>query len=404
MGSDGATLVEYEGTLDENKKGTVEGELVDLYIQEKRTVTKSNSLGEYKLDVKTSFVETKPNTVVSGEIYVPVYPSTFINPYKGTDLKDDASCYWSQIFMPTQEAKNTVISHNPTYFVYEGGYFVEEASVQDSIVEDLTATTTVKDAGGTSYTKSLQDVLDNWSTYKTYELDGVPLNEIYEKGQDGKLYTLKKDPEFYQVWTIVPNIDFAIDTKADYDAHFKNETDEKEEAHLDESNVLTVSNGSKTETITAWQLYANWETYENWKIAGQSITDMYDKRDDALYEYNAEYCLNSDGLLCKIKTKIKGSSGANPNEGLYLHNSRVGLYTRYKYSVDFENTVAGWGTYRIVPEIGKTTINGKTTKFSESCRVVLTAPQGTQIRYVKVVVEGNNTSYQTVQPGTISVS
>ena len=150
------------------------------------------------------------------------------------------------------------------------------------------------------------------------------------------------------------------------------------------------------------ELIADWSTKYGkngtYYIGDQKLTDIYQVKYGKLYRYNLNYTLVG-GLLHKMYITINQDDGEiDLNEGLYLTDNTVGLYTRYKYSVSLDN-ITNWEGYEIIPENGSTTINnGKTTRLTESVRVVLGG--GKEIR-VSVDAEDN---WITTSSGSISIN
>lgn len=121
--------------------------------------------------------------------------------------------------------------------------------------------------------------------------------------------------------------------------------------------------------------YDLWKGYTIVDSGGVTIGDEFKLEGDILYKYNPSYTIGDDGLLNKYIVSIPTENRKNITlfENMYLSNENFGLYTYYKYGLDFgsKEWASESGSRYLVPQNPKsTTVNGSPTVFIESCRVV----------------------------------
>ena len=262
-----------------------------------------------------------------------LYPNRFVNPYDTGIYDDDATTIENLTYNyssgnpylfvekhsvvkdeATAESVGSVITHKPTYYFYEGGYYVEGT-------EDAEYRNIVSEGG-------LMPIY-------------VPLTE-YEKEVP---ITIKNG-----------NVQKTV--------YFKeiNITDEEEATTI----VMTTSDNFND--------YKEWIVVNSQGDSMGALQEIYQWHDSyGVCKYNSNYTLGEDYLLNRISISIpeENRKYITMFENLYLSAdvADYGLYTYYKYS----SLPLTWDNkYRIVPEKANTTVvNRAPTIFVENCRVMM---------------------------------
>ena len=155
----------------------------------------------------------------------------------------------------------------------------------------------------------------------------------------------------------------------------------------------------------------NWSTYkdqdmkdyvkskENGSTEYMKLSELYYvDANKKLYMYNSGYVIK-EGLLYAQYIDYDYKGTVDMYEGMYLTNSRVNLYTRYKYSTGDGFETSEWGEkYMLVPPEGQLLINSGTTKFSESARVILSGTNA-----LRVSGDEESKDFETKTPGKITI-
>lgn len=273
--------------------------------------------------------------------YVQVYPYSFTNPYKSNGANAKVTFSEGTGFAYSTDEEAAKIEHNPTYYLWQGGYTIaSETNLSGDKFDFVYIQTDIKQ-------KSYNGVEEVDGGYKPTDSE----NDIYIDIQKAWIYP---DDRGIEVRT-----DVALQTE-------------------------------KLQTIVN-----NWETYKTSGVAGYVVIhgnqilgvldELYQVVNGNLYKLDESYSIN-DNKLSKSRLQIPSDYAS---QKLYVSNSDYGLYTRYKYvykgnDCDFTNEttteegITEWksetiGQCTIIPlGSGSALINpGYATKFSESCHVVL---------------------------------
>ena len=253
-------------------------------------------------------------------ITVAVYPSQFTNPYSGysiTNCSDEGKGY----YYGHEAGATNYISHKPTYFLFEGGYATD---------------------GETSLV--YVPVSESEIRYKAQEGDACPsyMCEHVIKESDGKGGEI--------------NVTYF---------YFKYGDGDKAVCYWDIINDYSNQTGKTPNSDSE-----------------ETIGDIFIVKEVGeqkhLYKSDMNYMLSEDGYLNRIYSDFNMQND-EIHKNMYLTNSNVGLYTRYKYTNTNNGTfVAGensyvWGKYNIVPKAGTTLLpsNNRPVILVESARVIL---------------------------------
>ena len=103
---------EYSGT-----RYSITNEILTYVLQDNQTFGEGEGLDD-------SYALTSEKQTIT----VTVYPSTFINPYSNFNIDN---CDDNTNYVYTDKNTTNVISHRPTYFIYEGGYLADTDGVDE---------------------------------------------------------------------------------------------------------------------------------------------------------------------------------------------------------------------------------------------------------------------------------
>jgi len=315
------------------------------YIQ----ITTETKTYYYTLDTSTAFSDTEIS--VSGDaICVEVYPHKFVDPY--TDLYTADNTGWqasvseSKTFVYSSDITEGFLTHDPTYYLYEGGYVIDE---------------------------NMLNVVDN-------KVDGYPT--VFVKMEESE-YTSTKTWEGGSETTYNSIV---VEEITNFDAVVNGSEDFK----FGEKKTITYDT-----LIKEWNSGAIYKKYYS-PVHEQPLCLLFYVDDDKnLYRANSSYSLNADGLLARVSVQTRADG--NIYENMYLSNAEFALYTRYRYiyngaKLDFStikpNGDKEWKDLNIVPNSpDSTSVNhGSATTLIENVKVVLGGNRDMVLR----VSEGDN--------------
>lgn len=286
---------------------------------------------------------------IGSKYYTKVYPySTTENPYS-TSVSDvwqnfDGSGY----FVYSEDDTDDTISGEPTYYLYDGGYVVDEEYYKDGnmqaayvlyaeIIEVTNGTenNTFDDTNKTITVKGLTFHLGDSDSYK---------NMFIKKGtESGKIIYCHQNGG----------------------------------GLIKPSEKIEVKYGEESAEINTSDLITNFDTYKNYYFVKDDcvVGNMYHVKNGKLYLINEEFVVK-DGQLCTTNLIMPENEGLSMYGNMYLSNSTYELYTRYRYVSDGTilslNSIASWKGYSAVPLSGSAELNnGYVTELIESVRVRL---------------------------------
>jgi len=307
------------------------------------------------------------------------------------------------------DGEDVEITHTVPYY-----YYLQDTSFAESGTPDPLTLTTLKDSISVAvYPATFVNPYTEYSNLK----NSLTIHDGGESG-NGTEYTwyinedatsmfINFNPKYflYEGGYVTSEVEdkMKVFTKVDESKYKRYDSENEKDVY----DTLNISKGAESKSISFKNLIEEWDEYKSWSSVkhGEPLISIYYVRNSVLYQRNDTYTLR-DGLLHYYFTN-RDEENLNINENLYLSNSDVYLYTRYKYStnsvaLDFSSYIEDWKIettqYNIIPKKGTTINSNYPTKLTESVRVVL---NGGKIRIGKTT--GGSNPYREEMAGSIVV-